>query len=338
MAHKPLPLTKDGYRYYWGEDDPELCRSYKQAINSNDALKRLAFNRRKLSLPYVKLSENDRAPQLKLEGEFTVTGDKGYSMIRATHSVNRGKFYYEVIIDRMRTDTKVSQNQMNAARIGWGQKYSNLQAPLGYDRFGYSYRSRFGTKFHQARGKTYDKGGGYTEGDIIGCMIELPYGNDKNLTEAHHLPESIKEKCFVCSNKKKDNNDKPRILEGQDIIPTELKIIPGSKISFYKNGKFLGVAFEDIYEGAYFPTISLYKNCRVTVNFGPKFRVPPQQVDLSETKSYPTLVCLPVNDLAQLEIIDNFLSDMLFVVSEELEPSTPELEQLIRLALTGESL
>lgn len=285
-----------------------------------------------MALPYVKLSENDRAPQLKMEGEFTVTGEKGYSMIRATHSANRGRFYYEVRVDRMKHDPKVSADQMNAARVGWGQKFANLQAPLGYDRYGYSYRSRFGTKFHQARGKTYHKGGGYGEGDVIGCMIELPYGNDKNMTEAHHLPESIKERCFVLKTTKKDNVDKPRILEGSDVIPTDMKPLVGSKISFYKNGKCLGVAFEDIYQGSYFPTISLYKNCRVTVNFGPNFKYPPSQMGDNDKKMIYRMPWLPVNDLAQLEIIDNFLSDILFVVSEEMEPSTAELKQLIDLA------
>ena len=36
-----------------------------------------------------------------------------------------------------------------AARIGWAQRYANLQAPLGFDKFGYSMRSRKGTRFHQ---------------------------------------------------------------------------------------------------------------------------------------------------------------------------------------------
>lgn len=41
----------------------------------------------------------------------------------------------------------------SACRIGWGQEYANLQSPLGYDKFGYSWRSRKGTKFHESHGK-----------------------------------------------------------------------------------------------------------------------------------------------------------------------------------------
>lgn len=32
---------------------------------------------------------------------------------------------------------------------------------------------------------------------------------------------------------------------------------------FYKNGMNQGVAYENLFEGMYFPAISLYKNCQV---------------------------------------------------------------------------
>ncbi len=47
------------------------------------------------------------------------------------------------------------------------------------------------------------------------------------------------------------------------------------QISFYLNGKPLGVAFVDLNAGAYFPAISLYKNIQVRANFGPDFACPP---------------------------------------------------------------
>lgn len=53
-----------------------------------------------------------------------------------------------------------------------------------------------------------------------------------------------------------------------------LKTVPGSRIIFFKNGKFQGVAFENINGGAYYPAISIYKNATVSVNFGPSFKYP----------------------------------------------------------------
>ena len=329
MTHKPLPPTRDGYRYYWGEDDPELCRAYRQAILNNDALKRFSFTRRKLSPPFVKLSDNDRAQQLKLENDLIVTGEKGYSMVRATHCINRGRFYYEVTINKMKKGSSSDDKEIEATRIGWGQKYANLQAPLGYDQYGYSYRSRYGTKFHQAKGQSYDKTGGYGEGDVIGCMIELPFGNKNNIVEGHHLPQSIKSTSLIVSNsKKKDNNDRPRVLEEKDEPPEKLETLKGSSVSFYKNGQFLGVAFEDIFEGFYFPTISLYKNCRVSVNFGPKFRYPPPQLD-----PHNRLPWRPANDMAQIEVIDNLLSDTLYILEQETHPKGNKLEHMMNKGL-----
>lgn len=49
----------------------------------------------------------------------------------------------------------------------------NLQAPCGYDKFSYSWRSRKGTRFHQSRGKHYADDS-YIEGDVLGFMLHLP--------------------------------------------------------------------------------------------------------------------------------------------------------------------
>jgi len=48
--------------------------------------------------------------------------------------VSRGTWYWEATIEEM--------PEGSATRLGWGQEYANLQAPLGYDKFGYSWRSR----------------------------------------------------------------------------------------------------------------------------------------------------------------------------------------------------
>jgi len=49
----------------------------------------------------------------------------------------------------------------------------NLQAPCGYDKFSYSWRSRKGTRFHASCGKHYASNG-YGEKDVLGFLISLP--------------------------------------------------------------------------------------------------------------------------------------------------------------------
>lgn len=69
--------------------------------------------------------------------------------------------------------------ESSAARIGFVQSYGNLQAPLGYDKFGYSWRSRKGTVFHESMGKHFADTG-YAEGDVLGVLIQLP-----NIPQVH---------------------------------------------------------------------------------------------------------------------------------------------------------
>ena len=60
------------------------------------------------------LSVLDAAQQMKVQDSQTsVTGEKGYCMIRATHSVHTGTWYYEATI----TD----HPEGSATRIGWSQ-------------------------------------------------------------------------------------------------------------------------------------------------------------------------------------------------------------------------
>ncbi len=54
------------------------------------------------------------AHQLKLsDAQHCLTGDKGYCMARATHSVHTGTWYYELTI--------TEQPENSATRIGWSQ-------------------------------------------------------------------------------------------------------------------------------------------------------------------------------------------------------------------------
>lgn len=73
-------------------------------------------------------------------------------------------------------------------RLGWGQEYANLQAPLGYDKFGYSWRSRKGTRFHESMGKSYSSG--YGEGDTLGFLIVLPQVTDN----IDYMPHTFKDR------------------------------------------------------------------------------------------------------------------------------------------------
>lgn len=66
--------------------------------------------------------------------------------------------------------------------------------------------------------------------------------------------------------------------EEKDHVQERLKRLAplrGSKIINFKNGECQGVTYEDIYQGSYYPTLSLHRNVTVSVNFGPNFKHPP---------------------------------------------------------------
>lgn len=185
-----------------------------------------------------------------------MTGEKGYCMVRATHNVSRGAWYFEVRVEDMPEGA--------AVRMGWGQEYSNLQAPLGYDKFGYSWRSRKGTRFHESHGKHYSEGG-FATGDVLGFLIELPQEQGEE-----YLPNTFKDRPLVKFKSHLYYEDKDKVAE----TLKRLRPLPGSKIGFFKNGVHQGVAFTDIFAGAYYPSVSLHKSAKVTMNFGPHFKYP----------------------------------------------------------------
>ncbi|XP_055677181.1 set1/Ash2 histone methyltransferase complex subunit ASH2 isoform X1 [Lutzomyia longipalpis] len=251
------PFNKDGYRYILAEPDPHAPFRQEFDESADWAGKPIpGWLYRILSPNAVLLALHDRAPQLKIsEDRLSVTGEKGYCMVRATHFVNRGAWYWEATIEDM--------PEGSAVRLGWGQDYANLQAPLGYDKFGYSWRSRKGTRFHESHGKHYSPG--YGEGDTLGFLIVLPEQNGRSYT-----PNTYKDRPLVKFKSHLYYEDKDKINE----TLKGLKALPGSKIFYFKNGECQGEAWTDIYAGSYYPTVSLHKSVTVSLNFGPNFKYP----------------------------------------------------------------
>jgi hypothetical protein len=54
-------------------------------------------------------------------------------MVRATHGVHSGRYYWEAIIME-------SIDQEAHIRLGWSMRQGELQAPVGFDRYSFGYR------------------------------------------------------------------------------------------------------------------------------------------------------------------------------------------------------
>ena len=186
-------------------------------------------------------------------------------MTRSSFGVKEGTWYYEIEILEHKGNT----------RLGWSTEKGDLQAPVGYDKYSYSYRDKEGTKFHQSRGASY--GESYSSGDVIGFYINLPQGANSNTIA------TLEEIRLTSSSKKEEE---PNKLDGSEII-------------FYKNGVSQGVAFSNIYEGRYFAAGSLYGGGNVRFNFGPKFKYPPKDKEFRPFCEVVEVVMAEPSDIKQ---------------------------------------
>ncbi|XP_048474540.1 set1/Ash2 histone methyltransferase complex subunit ASH2 isoform X2 [Rhincodon typus] len=285
------PFNKDGYRYILAEPDPHAPDPEKLELDCwagkpipGDLYRACLYEK-------VLLALHDRAPQLKISDDrLTVTGEKGYSMVRASHGIRKGGWYFEITVDEMPAET--------AARLGWSQPLGNLQAPLGYDKFSYSWRSKKGTKFHQSIGKHYAKG--YGQGDILGFYLYLP----EDTEAARALPDTYKDKALIKFKSYLYFEEKDFV----DKAEKSLKPATGSKMIFFKNGDNEGTAYEDVYAGVYHPAISLYKNCTVSINFGPNFKYPPKDIPFK-----------PISDMGWYAVVEHTLADILYHAEGEVD-------------------
>jgi len=251
----------------------------------------------------VRLSATDHAPQARVDPETgTLASTKGYCTARGTHGASAGTWFFEVELTSLggkspppstSTSSTSSSFYLGAARVGWATRSAELQAPVGYDKHGYAFRDREGSKVHDALREPY---------------LEEPY-----LEEGEGEKEKEKEKKKVGDDEKEETateeangdgsgSDKakekppppsptlPPVKQG-DVIGCYLHLppggralertkedivswkgglyfvdrpeapaapVPGSAVAFYLNGRRLGVAFADILEGTYYPAGSLF--------------------------------------------------------------------------------
>ncbi|KAK1588044.1 hypothetical protein Q3G72_019370 [Acer saccharum] len=197
------------------------------------------------------LSKVYKAEKVEInEDRLTAGSTKGYRMVRATRGVAEGAWYYEIKVEKL--------GETGHTRLGWSTEKGDLQAPVGYDANSFGYRDIDGSKVHKALREKYGEEG-YKEGDVIGFYINLPEGEKYAPKPPHFV--WYKGQRYVCAPDSKE--DPP-------------KVVPGSEISFFKNGVCQGVAFMDLCGGRYYPAASMYTlpnqpNCEVKFNFGPDF-------------------------------------------------------------------
>jgi hypothetical protein len=210
----------------------------------------------------------DNSDTVKIVDVNTVENVGGYRTARGAFGLGEGASYFEVTVPNGEGDV----------RAGWSTERGDYGAGVGYDKWQYGVRASDGAVFHDSRRR--DFGEPFSPGDVIGCYICLaPKPQDGSeeqkppLDPERPLPEIVedKETCWVV-----------RVVPGKSYSLPTSEVLPapraGSSILFFKNGKCLGVAYDSIVGGVYYPSVSPFRT-RVTVNWGPTFVYPPQLPD-----------------------------------------------------------
>lgn len=69
-------------------------------------------------------------------------------MVRATHGVHRGSYYFEVEVLKPDASLQSSDIPVPHVRIGWSTRQGELQAPVGFDQHSFGYRDEAGISFN----------------------------------------------------------------------------------------------------------------------------------------------------------------------------------------------
>jgi Set1/Ash2 histone methyltransferase complex subunit ASH2 len=140
----------------------------------------------------VLLSRVFKSERILLSADrLTTASSKGYRMVRATHNVAAGAWYFEVKVMHL--------GSTGHTRLGWATNMADIDMPVGCGAYGFGYRDIEGAKVHISWRDNYGDEG-YGKRDVLGFYISLPHG--KRYEPQVNL----------------NNKGKPFLVQGQDAL------------------------------------------------------------------------------------------------------------------------
>ncbi|CAD6342595.1 unnamed protein product [Miscanthus lutarioriparius] len=73
---------------------------------------------------------------------LTTASSKGYRMVRATHGVAVGAWYFKVKVLHL--------GRTGHTHLGWATNMADIDMPVGCGAYGFGYRDTDGTKVHMS--------------------------------------------------------------------------------------------------------------------------------------------------------------------------------------------
>lgn len=246
FLHDDLPLNRRGYKY-------KPCRRHVQ-LTANMYLTVEAE-------PYgVRASYFDRASGVAVNDDLsTVTTPGGWLSARANVAMRTGRHYFEYDIVRANDGGRAH------VRVGVARREAALEAPVGFDGYGYAVRDAGGERVTLSRPRAYmpTDAGGFRTGDTLGFLVELPPAPEPHSRDPganvvrDQLPIKYKSSLYFeqfeyTASKQMAHMLNPVTVLGEKAVVTaaatpRLPTLPGSRVVVYKNGVCMGPMFEDLY-------------------------------------------------------------------------------------------
>lgn len=334
ISYKPIdfeqfnaPIAKSSFdpNFHIIEDIPFNTRRGFQysPCRPNPDLPLLKFSTSDLPPFNASLSYFDRSSGTFISGDYnSVTTDKGWLSARTNIPIQEGKVYFEFNI--------VNSNEQSHVRIGVGRREASIEAPIGFDAYGYGLRDKTGQKLHLSRPVKFMKEG-FKSGDVIGFLVELPKTEFQDIVRdqiaIRYKNRLYFERFDYTPTEKMEHLLNPVTVFGEkaipDLNPFKPDFLPNSSIKIYKNGEFIGTAFEDLYAFlppyseqknninklnnngtlGYYPTVSVFKGGIAEINPGPNFKCKPNDLE-PDVKEFHELYNEKIADDVVWDIID----------------------------------
>ncbi|KAI5958713.1 ASH2 [Candida pseudojiufengensis] len=151
--NEELPVNRRGFKYKLCKPNPIFTSNYYSTTDIE---------------PYeVSLSWFDRSTGSYLSQDCkALTSNQGWRSVRSNVGIREGIYYFEFKI--------LKSDDYSHVRIGLGRREASIEAPVGFDGYGYGIRDVGGELVFISRRKNVLIEEGFKTGDVIGFEVHLP--------------------------------------------------------------------------------------------------------------------------------------------------------------------
>ncbi|KAG7910015.1 hypothetical protein KL906_001920 [Ogataea polymorpha] len=280
--------TLENIEFYSNDDNPNNKRGFKyKPCRPNPAFTSMMYSTTDFPPFNCRLSYFDKSPGILVDENLTTaTAIQGWRSARANAVIREGTWYIEYRLIK-------SNDGESHVRFGVARREASLEAPVGFDGYGYGFRDKYGQTVHLSKQGNFLQNDQFQTGDVVGLLISLPDMKTQRRLASQQvnqqtvgqpdinipvnkaieldivrdqIPIKYKNQLYFeqydyTASKEMEHLLNPVTVFGEKAVRDTVKFepckLPNSSITVYKNGKCCGVAFKDL--NAFLPPASEQK-------------------------------------------------------------------------------